>query len=123
MQGRNEITNREDIIDSRDIIARIEWLEDAAEAETIDDDETEELAALKALADEADCSPDWPHGETLIRDSYFKEYAQDLADDIGAIDLNANWPACCIDWDEAAAMLQQDYMSVTFDGVEYWIRG
>jgi hypothetical protein len=115
-----EVANHQDVIDSRDVIARIEELE---ADEDRDEADTEELAALKALADEADCSPDWPHGETLIRDSYFKEYAQDLADDIGAINRNANWPACCIDWDEAATMLQQDYMSVTFDGVDYWIRG
>jgi hypothetical protein len=122
MQGQNEITNREDIIDSRDIIARIEWLEDAAEAETIDDDERDELAALKAFAAEADSADDWQHGATLIRDSHFKEYAQGLADDIGAIDRNATWPANCIDWDEAADLLRQDYFSAEFGGVEYWVR-
>ena len=112
--------NGMDIIDSRDVIARIEELE---ADEDRDEPDTEELEALKELADEADGSPDWRYGETLIRDSYFKEYAQELADDIGAIDRSATWPANCIDWDEASTMLQQDYFSVDFDGVDYWIRG
>ena len=78
---------------------------------------------MKALADEASgYAADWPHGETLIRDSYFKDYAMELADDIGAIDNNASWPLTCIDWDQAARELQMDYSAVDFDGVTYWIR-
>lgn len=115
-----EITNAEDIIDSRDVIARIEYLEDLEER---DEDETAELTALKALADEASgYAADWRHGEALIRDSYFEEYAQQLADDIGAIPRDASWPMTCIDWEQAARELQQDYTSVDFDGVTYWIR-
>lgn len=89
----------------------------------LDEDEQAELAALKALAEEAEgYAADWAHGETLIRDSYFKEYAQELAEDIGAINRNATWPNNCIDWDQAARELQMDYTSVEFDGVTYWIR-
>ena len=149
-----------DVIDSRDVIARIEELEGEREALQleIDDAETQwlkteagtneahavvdrrqaayvaldtwdassdadELRILKALADEASgYAADWPHGETLIRDSYFKDYAMELADDIGAIDNNASWPLTCIDWDQAARELQMDYSAVDFDGVTYWIR-
>ena len=161
----DKISNTEDVIDSRDVIVRIEELEserqDLVEAvegaqETLtdaqndtsalsddpeeisgleealqtakddlkewDDDNGEELATLKALADEAGSSPDWTYGETLIRDSYFEEYAEQLADDIGAIDRNANWPVNCIDWEQAADALKQDYFSVDFDGVDYWVR-
>ena len=32
------------------------------------------------------------------------------------------WPYSCIDWEQAAEELQQDYMSVEFDGVTYWMR-
>ena len=79
------INNYEDIIDSRDIIARIDDLE-SYDASDLDDDEREELKALKELAEEASgYAADWLYGETLIRDSYFKEYAQQLAEDIGAI--------------------------------------
>ena len=115
-----EITNSEDIIDSRDVISRIEWLEDG---EDIDDDEKAELKALKELAEEASgYAEDWIHGEALIRDTYFKTYAQELAYDIGAIDRNATWPTSYIDWDQATRELQMDYTSVSFDGEDYWIR-
>jgi DNA repair exonuclease SbcCD ATPase subunit len=155
-----EISNAEDVIDSRDVIARIEELEgeradlqstldEASEAlsendgtdgvvtEELedaveeakqdltdwDDDNGDELKALKALADEAaGYAPDWKYGETLIRDSYFQEYAQQLAADIGAINKDASWPNTCIDWEQAARELQQDYTSVEFDGVTYWVR-
>jgi hypothetical protein len=113
----------DDVIDSRDVIERIEELEametDSPEAlETMD-----ELNALRALAEEASgYAADWKYGEQLIRDSYFKDFAQELAEDIGAINKDATWPNTCIDWDQAARELQQDYTSVTFDGIDYWIR-
>lgn len=116
-----EISNTDDIIDSRDVIARIEALKserDAAE----NSGEASELEALEALASKAEGSPDWNYGVTLIRDSYFRDYAEQLADDIGAIDRNANWPVNCIDWDEAAGQLKMDYFQVDFGGVTYWIR-
>lgn len=113
-----QITNAEDVIDSRDVIARIEWLED-----TEDEDEKEELATLKALQEEAEgYAPDWQYGAGLIRDSYFEDHARQLADEIGAVDSDAGWPNNCIDWKKAAEELQQDYTEVDFDGVAYWIR-
>ena len=119
-------TNMDDVIDSRDVIERIEELEVELEVGMEDGhsmpDEVEELATLKALAEEGENSPDWPHGEALIRDTYFQEYAQELADDIGMVTDGANWPNNCIDWKQAARELQMDYMSVEFDGVDYWIR-
>ena len=132
--------NTEDIIDSRDIIERIEELEalelaveealESCEQEAIDDayadfgsGEDDELAALRRLADDASgYAADWHHGEQLIRDSHFKEYAQELAEDCGMLENATTWPGNCIDWDQAAKELQQDYTTVDFDGVTYWIR-
>lgn len=112
--------NYDDIIDSRDVIARIEELESD---EDRTDEETDELDALKSLADEASgYAADWDYGEQLVRDSYFVTFAQELAEDIGAINSDASWPNDCIDWDQAARELQIDYTSVDFDGVTYWIR-
>lgn len=137
------ISNSEDLIDSRDVIARIDeltderdaWIEDVEEnggefdmsPETdwhnANTEEGCELDALQALADEAaGYAPDWQHGEALIRYSYFTEYAEQLAGDIGAVDRNADWPLSFIDWDAAAEALQQDYTEVDFDGVAYWVR-
>lgn len=125
-------TNSDDLIDSRDVIARIEELEGARDAAQEESEAAliawleangEELTALKSLADEASgYASDWQHGETLIRDSYFEDYARQLAEDIGAIPENSAWPCTCIDWEQAAKELQMDYTSVDFDGITYWTR-
>ena len=160
-----EISNSDDVVDSRDVIARIEELDDEREAlveaatETAEalaalegddregerDEATEardaakdalaswdedvdtggELKALKALAAEAEgYCPDWEHGETLIRESHFKDYAQELAEDCGMIktDVSGQWPYTCIDWDQAARELKMDYTELEYDGVAYLAR-
>jgi len=143
-----DISNRDDTINSRDVLERIEELEeerqpllDALEEAEAGDDaaatdaaqkalaeydssgDGAELSALKALAEDAEgYADDWRHGATLIRDSYFPEYARELAEEIGAIDRNAKWPLAHIDWEAAAEELKQDYTCVTFDGVDYWVR-
>jgi hypothetical protein len=168
-----DISNSDDQIDSRDVIARIAELRDEREllvdhlqeaedefaeaigglaydvvnAAAIEADaklvilegkilerrailgewdqsgEGDELRALEALAEEADdYASDWKYGAQLVRDSYFKEYAQELAEDIGLIQRDAVWPNSCIDWDQAALELQMDYTAVDFDGVTYWVR-
>jgi len=138
-EGTEPIDNTADIIDSRDIIARIAHLRDDWAEATGDDpddyalsgddwraglgeDDADELVALLELASEGESLADWPHGETLIRDSYFEDYARELAEDIGAVASDAAWPAYCIDWQRAARELQVDYTSLDFDGVTYWAR-
>jgi uncharacterized protein YukE len=134
------IDNSQNVLDSRDITERIEELESeqtelmgdwdgsselTAPAEFLawEEEHGEELDTLRKLAEEGESAvADWKYGETLIRDSYFEEYAQELASDIGAIDRNASWPACHIDWKAAAESLQQDYTSIEFGDVTYWVR-
>ena len=86
-----------------------------------EENEGAELDTLRELAAEAEGSSDWQYGETLIRDTYFKDYAQELAEDCG-LEQSNSWPQRCIDWDQAADELQMDYFSVEFDGITYWIR-
>lgn len=151
-----DISNNEDVLDSRDIIARIEELEADRDGYVLEcpqyvhgnhgldeqcpngcgdrnatpeewaqncPDDAAELAILSKLAEEAEgYAADWKYGETLIRDSYFRTYAEELAEDIGAINHEASWPNNCIDWDRACRELQMDYTSVDFDGVTYWVR-
>ena len=134
--------NTDDYIDSRDVIARIEELEneqaellqqlsdgEITEADMIafDEDKGNELDTLRELAAEAESSPDWIHGETLIRASYFVQYITDLIDD--CYDLpkeltSGQWPYrhITIDFEAAAKEAEQDYMSVDFGGVEYLTR-
>ena len=129
----NSISNSDDVIDSRDVTARIEELRDEIESAEVPDneiggpndtmaEEREELAQLEALAEEANGCADWQYGEALIRDSYFQTYTMELADDIGAIPKDAQWPCTCIDWEKATRELKYDYTAVDFAGVTYWIR-
>lgn len=120
-----DINNQRNIIDSRDIIARIEDLElekGDADQGCFPAESQEELTALKELADEAGDFADWRYGEMLIRESYFENYAQELAEELGMMPEDASWPATCINWEQAANELQMDYTSVEFDGATYWIR-
>ena len=117
MIASRAITNDQDIIDSRDVIDRIDYLEGSEDEEDI-----EELEALNKLAEQASGSADWTYGETLIRDSHFRDYAEQLAEDLDLIKINTSWPRTSIDWEQAAEELQIDYTNVDFDGVEYWIR-
>lgn len=140
-----DITNTDDLIDVRDIIARVEELREERDGFVIghpngheepapeqwaeeNEDEAEELETLESLLEELkgyggdeQWEGDW-YPITLVRDSYFKDYAQELAEDIGAIKADATWPNNCIDWDQAARELQTDYSTVEFDGVTYWYR-
>ena len=94
----------------------------------LDDDETEELETLEGLLSDLEGyggDEQWDgrwYPVTLIRESYFQEYAQELAEDIGAIPKDASWPCTCIDWEQAARELRMDYSSVEYDGVTYWYR-
>lgn len=128
------VSNRDDVIDSRDIVARIEELQESRDDfqpnedngpttwQEENEDDAEELRVLMALAEEASGSEDWGHGATLIRDSYFEQYAREFADDMGLLLDERRWPYTCIDWEMAARDLQADFMSVDFDGVEYWVQ-
>ena len=124
-------------IDVRDIIARVEELEkdrggydaDALDAwrENYPGDE-EELEALTAILEDLKDNGgdeqwrgDW-YPVTLIRGDHFEDYARELAEDIGAVNKNAEWPNNHIDWEAAAEALQQDYTSTDIDGTDYWYR-
>jgi len=117
--ARHEISNTDDVIDSRDVIARIAELEADLDR---DEDEAVELAALRKLAAEAEgYAADWHHGATLIRESHFTEYQQEMCADCGYIPLDfPSWIE--IDWDTTARNLKQDYTEVDYDGVTYLIR-
>ena len=143
------ISNTDNTIDSRDVIARIEELKDIQEAlssaireahgvEDIeaaknafvdwqDSEEYTELEHLRALQDQAEYSPDWNHGETLINESYFTDYIEELITDCYELpkELNSGdwpWRHVKIDYEAAAEEAKTDYMEVDFDGVTFLIR-
>ena len=120
-------SNSDDVIDSRDVIERIEELEGYEGLQDkidnlIEDDDAKELVALRQLQEEAEgYAPDWKHGATLIRRSHWPEYAEEMCKDIG--DLPRDLPGyLVIDWAKTADNLEVDYTTVDFDGVEYLIR-
>lgn len=92
-------------------------------------DDAEELKELETLLKELEgyggdhqFEGDWYPG-TLIRDSYFSEYAEQLAGDLhGSKVEQAEWPFNCIDWEKAAQQLLIDYAEVEIDGIEYHYR-
>lgn len=146
------IDNTQDVMDSRDIVERIEELRaelGAVHEQQVEDGETnldfddwrkavranqspahadenwdteEELRHLEDLAEQLEGYGDWDHGETLIRESHFQDYAQELAEDCGMVTAGASWPNNCIDWEEATRQLRQDYTEADFDGVTYLMR-
>ena len=40
---------------------------------------------------------------------------------MNCITKDNDWPYNCIDWDEAAELLQNDYTSIMHDGRVFWI--
>lgn len=165
MSKTDEITNSEDVIDSRDIIERLEYLEsemtDFQEKNKLplfdykndwqgsEYDEwdkkhkkhdrwwaatkwndaweyAEEYRSLKTIADECEGVSGWQYGEILIRDTYWQSYIEELIEDCYMTketrDMISNWPWRHLDMEAAAEEAKVDYMSVDFNGVDYWIR-
>lgn len=119
----------DDYIDTRDLVdelaaAGIDWEADDIDWEGFGEQDREHYAAIIDLFREiAGYAGDRPEdGIQLIADGVFVDYAQELADDIGAIDRDAGWPTAYIDWEAAARALQMDYTPVVFDGTDYWYR-
>ena len=124
-----------DIIDVRDIIERVEELDSLRGNEEGTDEgwqgnnaEWDELADLNILlaslrgnGGDEKWRGDW-YPVTLIRDSYFTDYAQELAVGCGDYPKTVRWPYTCIDWEQAAQELQYDYTSTEIGGVTYWYR-
>ena len=80
------------------------------------------LIKLLKFREEARQYCEWDDGETLIEADYFKDYAEEVANDIGAVDRNASWPLNHIDWEAAADALKEDYVSVSFGDAEWYVR-
>ena len=70
------ISNTDDVINTKDLLARISWLEQELNYRC-SDDYSEELKKLRALAEQVEeiASPTaYEEGSYLIRDSYLQQY-------------------------------------------------
>lgn len=125
----NAISNTDNTIDSRDVIARIEELEETLAGDYVldgaysfesTDTIKKELIALKALAEQGeDYAPDWKYGAQLIHKDYFKTVMDEMLEDCGYIPRDLpSWMTITVDYDA----LNQDYTAIDFDGQTYYIR-
>lgn len=113
----------ESIMDSREIQKRIDELESELDDKNeLTDEDRDELETLNLLKDSA-ISYGWEYGITFIHEDYFTEYTQELIEEccfVDGVDWN-RWPYCCLDYEEAADELKNDYDAVEIDGVTmYW---
>ena len=111
----------EERIDTRDLVSLVDDIttrEDAGEPVT--DEERAFRIECDAIAQYCD---DWQYGEQMIAIGGFVDYAQELAEDIGALPTTvAPWPLSHIDWPAAARELAMDYSVVTLLGHDYYVR-
>jgi hypothetical protein len=138
-----------EILDSRDIIERLEELkehfealheqeteegktvlefEDWLEALPSDCDDLEEYNELCNLQSECeDYAADWLHGAQLIREDYFTDYIEELIKDCYELpkELQSDqWPYrhITIDYEAAADEAKCDYTEAEFMGHTYFIQ-
>lgn len=122
-----EINNLEDIIDVRDIIERVQELEEISCFTKESDEEKREHTCLKHLLSELKGNggdEQWRghwYPVQLIRNSYFVKYAQELCEDCEDVPPNLP-PYIEIDWQATARNIRFDYSCVDFGGVTYWYR-
>ena len=120
MNGDTELNSRANTIQAYEIQDRIKYLEDFEEDDELEDYEIDELNELRALAEEIGWQA-LDDGVMLINECYVAEYAEEFAEDIGAVDTdNFNWPYYWIDWDKAGEALMMDHTSVEFEGVTFY---
>jgi hypothetical protein len=139
-----QISDLDSVIDSRDVIERISELLDritipdhdctpvgaCAQCDEfnrgVDPEDELELESLRNLERVAQYADDWIYGATLVRDSYWEDYAREYFDDVYGHEIDKTSSVAAsyltIDYDQFASDLQVDYTDVDFDGVTYWVR-
>lgn len=121
---RNQWEPGEDIIDLRDVVEEMERI-NGLDPQDLEPEDIEFLASVEDLNSQLygggleDAAQNDP---IMILESYFETYAQEFAEEIGAIDQNGRWPSYCIDWERAANDLAMDFSLVEFGGYNYYMR-
>lgn len=114
-ESHDDLLNQQ-LIDSRDIIERIEELEGQDELE---ESEKDELQFLKEFENEN--IPEWSDGAILINSSYWVDYVKEMLEDIG--DIPRDLPHyIAIDWDKTADNISQDYSIITVNVDDWYYR-
>lgn len=118
----NVISNTDHVIDSRDIIERIQELDTLIKGESTDTDfksYIEEYDSLVSLQGQCEgCTDGWEYGVTLIHEDYFEQYIDEFL--VVCYDIlkdTPSWMRITYDYDA----LKVDYTEVDFDGVTYYV--
>jgi len=85
-----------------------------------DKEDQEELKLLRKLREQADRG--WMHGVTLIHESNFADYIQELYEDTASSELGA-LPSILrdnIDWEDVAKDAESDYTIIEWDGSTFY---
>lgn len=131
--------NTTDIIDSRDLLKELrdlledstyDYEDDPSDTDAwlaLDSDDKERVEALRdVLGALPESTVDSLHGNswgcTLVSEDSFTDYARELAEEVGAVSGDGQWPLSFIDWEAAADALKQDYTTVELDGTTYYAR-
>ena len=109
-------------LDSRNIQDRIDELESMTVEEMNEDSDLQkELEIWNELKKETE-EYGWVDGIFFFHEDEDENYAQQFAEDIGAIPSDAPWPVYCIDWEHATREFLMDYTTVDIDGQTYYYR-
>lgn len=121
MKDLKVITGEEDVLDSRDIIARLILLEDL-EPDQMSDDEAEELELLKQASELGKkYSDDWEFGAQFVAERYFEDYCRGLCEEDGSVP-NDMPDYIVIDWGRTADNMLLDYTEINIGRHIFFIR-
>jgi hypothetical protein len=109
----------ENVMDSRDLQEELESIKNIKEELSTGNKEKKE--AILELKKETEYSG-WEHGITFISEYYWKDYCQEFAEEVGYVSADNNPLMYCINWQEWADLMQQDYSEVEFEGRIYYYR-
>jgi hypothetical protein len=119
----HEITTSDDFINASDLMERVKELSAMPER---DEFEEQELIGLRTLVSDLESRFGRGYIEqnntTLVRESYFEEYARDEAYDMGDVSKEGSVDSY-VDWPRYAEAVSQDWAEVDFDGTTYLVRG
>jgi len=120
------VGSTDDYIDSLDVIADIEELQEKLAGEpdkwTAREELQDELDILQAFADQGRAFDDWEYGLQFIHEDFFQDFCEEYVRDSGDIDSVPEFIVNAIDWEIVADSMREDYTEVEFDGQVYLTR-
>jgi len=112
----------DDIVDLRDVLDKYREVTSVPYKE-LDDEDRAFIRMFEQLEEELTSVEDYAYNEpTLIKDTYFTDYAIEFADSVYGINDSMDWPFNRIDWDAAADDLKMDYIEFEIGPYTYYGR-